>query len=133
MELTFYRSARSTLPENETLDWRQVIEELQGFTSIEWGTDWRSKTDYGCFTFGRVEGRRANTNVRYLDGIAADIDIGPDDTRYLSFNDACAMVRAQGVRFIAYTTASSTSAHHKYRLYVHDASQRAIQALVPRQ
>lgn len=116
MDITLYVSATNVIPINATLTFPELTEFLRSFTSTPWKTDKESKKRYRGFTPGRVITRRCSENAISLDGIAADFDIGPNDPRYLTFEQACQALVARGVQFIAYTTTGSQPEHHKYRI-----------------
>jgi hypothetical protein len=114
MEITLFRGARDVAPSNQTVTWPFLCD-----FALEMMRQERRRTDklqHDALIFGRCEGSRANANVRFLSGLAADFDVAPDRAGYVSFDQRCADLASQGLAFIAYTTTKNARAHNKYRL-----------------
>lgn len=114
MEVSVFKGAKDTAPQNIAVSWEDVCALASDLMAVEFARS--NKTAHHAMIFGRCEGRRSNANVRFLSGLCADFDIGPDDPRYLSFQDRCDQLEAAGLKFIAYTTTKNSAGHNKYRL-----------------
>lgn len=114
LDITLFVGARDVRPTNIEGTWEELCRELLDCHAFPFSR--ADKLDYAALIFGLCEGARANANVRYLSGLAADFDIGPDDNRYLSFDAMCDRLEREGLAFIAYTTTNNDAGHNKYRL-----------------
>lgn len=114
MEISLFRSARDTQPQPWSGSWRELCELLGEASKLPQSRG--DKLGHLALIPGVCDGRRANHNMRVISAVCGDIDISPNDPRYLSFADACAMLRRNGLKFIAYTTTKNCAAHNRYRL-----------------
>jgi hypothetical protein len=114
VEITLFRGARDTAPDNIAVTWADLCTFAEESTVIERKRS--HKLDHEALIFGRCEGRRSNANVRFLSGLAADFDTAPDQPRYVAFDGMCDQLEAEGFAFIAYTTTKNCRQHNKFRL-----------------
>lgn len=115
MVFSYYSSARE--PEVLTLGGMTLLEcgeILQIYSQCPCPRD--GKLDWFGLTPAHVEGARRNANVRAIFGICADIDIGPDDVRYRTFEEMTGWLRSEEIGFVAHTTTKSQPHHHRFRL-----------------
>lgn len=89
----------------------EILEEFSRKTVLR-----NNKLDHFGLTPAYVDGTRANDNVRQVFGICADVDIGPEDPRYRTFDDMTVWLRAEGREFIGFTTTKCRESHHRYRI-----------------
>ena len=125
MDLTFFFNARDTSPLNANIGWEALCDLLEFTSRCEWRRS--RKLDFPAMIFGLCEGRRANANIRHLSGLAADFDIGPDDPRYIGFDDMCDRMEREGYAFAAYTTTKNDGAHNHFRLVMPYAEDVPVQ------
>lgn len=121
MEITLFRGARDTAPDNFEVTWSELCEFVPGFMAIQRKRS--EKLDHDALIFGRCEGRRAKSNARFLSGLAADFDTAPDAPGYVTFAATCDRLEREGFAFIAYTTTANEARHNRFRLvmpYAHD-------------
>lgn len=89
----------------------EILEEFSHKTVLR-----NNKLEHFGLTPAHVDGSRSNDNVREVFGICADVDIGPADLRYRTFDAMVAWLYAEGLEFIAFTTTKSREHHHRYRI-----------------
>ena len=114
MEITLYQNAFDRTPDNLKLSFAELCELFAAYMAQPFHRD--DKKGRKAFSFGRCEGSRGNKNMRFLSGVAADIDTAPDAANYLTFGAACDMLEKLGIQFFAYSTTSNSEDHHHFRI-----------------
>lgn len=117
LEFTVFASARDPLPlcgGAASATWPEFVEFCKDSYKLK--SDRTAKLNAPAIIGGRCVGQRANKNIHFLSMICADFDIDPSDPRYRTFDDMMHHLMAQNLSCVAYTTASNTYAHNRYRV-----------------
>ena len=123
IHVTCFSSATETKPLHVETTWAELVDFLASYQTCDHQR--RDKKCHAAMTLAHIVGRRSNENVVVVSGIAADIDIGPDDERYLTFAQMNDLLGERGWAYIIYTTTKSSVSHNRYRIvlvFEHDIS-----------
>jgi hypothetical protein len=114
INVTCFTSATQTKPWHAEASWSELVEFLASYTSIVQQRS--SKKRHNAMTLAHVEGGRGNAKVMSVSGIAADVDIGPDNAEYRTFDQMHQWLRQQGWAFVIYSTTKSRVSHNRFRV-----------------